>query len=1121
MRGAFVLAILAALAAGGALSVVLSPLAGAGRIRVDGDDGDWAGVRSYLDDPGDAPADLDIVSFSFLQDRTRLSFLVKVAGRALAGGPAEPDRGDSCHFLIDADGKRETGYAIAGIGADLELRVTGRSGKVVSASLLRFGAGDQENYSSFSVSGAAGAAASGASLEAQMTVDPGSLSADAAFTVAASGFDDSQDSLGYPVSGSRPTLVVSQEAPAGLIHQKQKGAPLATLKIVSTTEVVVPSLSLKLSGPVANPSSDAGTAALENGRIVIRDLPVPGSATVKVSADLDTAADQTVAGAFVESSADVSGNVLALVHPPGRDALKYVVSAPGQPAVDRAFGDWPSARSDPAGDAGGVRRADLAAFDLSRSGSSISVFARVDRDLFAGAAVPFHAPLVVFQPPKPGNGSGQPPAFPRATGEDIMIAYIDADNVSGTGFAVGGIGAEGALVATGREGRLATPALYGFRGMQGSAPLWARVGAAQIAADGAQWEGSADISPLNPGAALKVVLEASTWDRNGEDLSIPVPGDLRILLGNADGMGEDADPEAPAFRLPGALPTAGALEPEGDPPLPEPNLYQGALAINQNLYNGATQFYGSGGTATWRAQSFTVPWDMWITATGAVLCDNGTASNSITMELRLNTVGGTLVGSASGTPFFATDCSLAPFGYGWVDANWTGSGPKYFRTGTVLWIIMKCSTCTSPDETYYWLTNSANPYSGGMGSFTTNGGGSWTDLPGSDRTFRVQGSELFPFEDNMEDATRAGLYTVVGGVWARGSPSAGNEPSADHTRSGTNQLWGTVIGGNYLNSANAQLYTNYILLPSASEPVLSFWTWYDTQSLVDGGRVQISPDSTNPSGWFDIAPSVGYPTTCSALPANAPCFGGASGGWSRYVFDLTTWIGNTVRFRFDFRSDASVNGAGWYIDDLRVGEPIEILEVRSSGTGFNGEGVRFHNFGPFAVDMSSWTFRADVAGGPVDRTMSGSLGPGANVDFNTPPFSEWLGDSGGWILVQMDITLTGYSGTTQYILSPGIRVDYMQYGTTTGSDRPLFGPLWTGAAGTPPAPGSGSYLARADEGSFTGVDTGDSGDWTTIPEAGASAGSAIGGVAVVVSLTFLGRNLPRPRRRPGAAPGKH
>ena len=134
-----------------------------------------------------------------------------------------------------------------------------------------------------------------------------------------------------------------------------------------------------------------------------------------------------------------------------------------------------------------------------------------------------------------------------------------------------------------------------------------------------------------------------------------------------------------------------------------------------------------------------------------------------------------------------------------------------------------------------------------------------------------------------------------GGVWAVGVPTAG--PGAAYSGS---KCAGTGLTAGNPNEANALLICAPFTVPAASDnPRLRFWHWFSTESGYDYGQVQIKVGS---GAW-------------QTLSSN---YTGYSGPWTRTSFDLSGFAGQSVQVGFFFHSDSSINGDGWYLDEVTL-----------------------------------------------------------------------------------------------------------------------------------------------------------------------------------------------------------
>ncbi|MBC8382303.1 MAG: T9SS type A sorting domain-containing protein, partial [Candidatus Cloacimonetes bacterium] len=158
------------------------------------------------------------------------------------------------------------------------------------------------------------------------------------------------------------------------------------------------------------------------------------------------------------------------------------------------------------------------------------------------------------------------------------------------------------------------------------------------------------------------------------------------------------------------------------------------------------------------------------------------------------------------------------------------------------------------------------------------------------------------------------------GGWQWGEPTAGGITA----HSGIN-LWGTVLGGTYIDNVDWFLNSPELTVPS--DATLYFWHYYDfegSKTLWDGGNVTISTNGG--SSYNLITPEGGYTGNISALGALG--FGGQLDEWEQVEFDLSSYSGQSATIRWHFASDTSVHSYyGWYIDDVLIGDPSTSYEI--------------------------------------------------------------------------------------------------------------------------------------------------------------------------------------------------
>ena len=164
--------------------------------------------------------------------------------------------------------------------------------------------------------------------------------------------------------------------------------------------------------------------------------------------------------------------------------------------------------------------------------------------------------------------------------------------------------------------------------------------------------------------------------------------------------------------------------------------------------------------------------------------------------------------------------------------------------------------------------------------------------------------------------TGLGDWKVVGGIWTNGEPTQG--PSQAH--SGIAVI-GTGLHGTYPANANATLISPKFRIPVAnSVPAVRFWQWY---ALGNGDTITV-----------DLIDETGNRTTIATPTSNS-----SLGRWVNGFAPLSAYIGQTVQLAFHLSSDATSQGPGWFLDDIRL--QSNILSRLDDLTLMEGETASF------------------------------------------------------------------------------------------------------------------------------------------------------------------------------------
>ena len=134
---------------------------------------------------------------------------------------------------------------------------------------------------------------------------------------------------------------------------------------------------------------------------------------------------------------------------------------------------------------------------------------------------------------------------------------------------------------------------------------------------------------------------------------------------------------------------------------------------------------------------------------------------------------------------------------------------------------------------------------------------------------------------------------------------------------------------------------------NVSAPItLSYWTWYDIEEDYDYVFLTASVDGehwdilTTPSGTGEDPTGGNYGWGYNGLSGGAP-------EWIQESVDLSRYAGQEVQLRFEYVTDAAVNGEGFLLDDIAIPEVEYFTDFEEDDGGWVGAGfVRVANVLP-------------------------------------------------------------------------------------------------------------------------------------------------------------------------------
>ncbi len=130
---------------------------------------------------------------------------------------------------------------------------------------------------------------------------------------------------------------------------------------------------------------------------------------------------------------------------------------------------------------------------------------------------------------------------------------------------------------------------------------------------------------------------------------------------------------------------------------------------------------------------------------------------------------------------------------------------------------------------------------------------------------------------------------------------------------------------------------------------LEYWTWYDIEKDYDYVYLMASEDGKR---WQILKTPSG---TDEDPSGNSYGWGynGKSNGWVKETVDISGFAGKKIQLRFEYVTDAAVNGEGFLLDDISIPEIGYFTDFEHDSDGWEGAGfVRIQNILPQTFRVS-------------------------------------------------------------------------------------------------------------------------------------------------------------------------
>lgn len=167
---------------------------------------------------------------------------------------------------------------------------------------------------------------------------------------------------------------------------------------------------------------------------------------------------------------------------------------------------------------------------------------------------------------------------------------------------------------------------------------------------------------------------------------------------------------------------------------------------------------------------------------------------------------------------------------------------------------------------------------------------------------------------------------------------------AENPHSGDYAMW-----SNKGDESDMTLTQEFDFTKVTSPLHMEYWLWHDLETDYDYAYLEYSEDGEQ----WKIIPTV----SCTSENKSGNSYGcgwnAKSGGWKKESVDLAFLAGKKVQLRFEYITDAAVNGEGLFLDDLSIPEINYHTDFESDNGGWDARGfVRIQNMLPQTYRVS-------------------------------------------------------------------------------------------------------------------------------------------------------------------------
>ena len=157
---------------------------------------------------------------------------------------------------------------------------------------------------------------------------------------------------------------------------------------------------------------------------------------------------------------------------------------------------------------------------------------------------------------------------------------------------------------------------------------------------------------------------------------------------------------------------------------------------------------------------------------------------------------------------------------------------------------------------------------------------------------------------------------------------------------------------------------------------LNYWTWYDLEVDYDYLYLEVSEDGQK----WEIITTPDCTTEDPSGNSYGCGYNGVTDSWVEQKIDLTPWAGKKVQLRFEYITDAAVNGEGFLLDDVSIPAIGYATDFETDNGGWQAAGwVRIENKLPQTYRVTLIRMGAETTVIPVELSAEQNFSLPLNI----------------------------------------------------------------------------------------------------------------------------------------------